>query len=134
MLPGSRQDVRRQSCEQVSESVVKDLFDAIKLLLCNSLRRRIGCESIPRSDLARRLVRKWRSSTAIVRSREVWMNNECRLRTAAEAELVPTDWNAIGARIVEVAEQACATHLRLSGGRLTELDIEDLLVQASKGE
>ncbi len=62
------------------------------------------------------------------------MNNECRLRTAAEAELVPTDWNAIGARIVEVAEQACATHLRLTGGRLTEHDIESLLMQASQGE
>ncbi len=62
------------------------------------------------------------------------MNNECRLRMAADAELVPTDWNAIGARIVEVAEQACATHLRLSGGRLTEQDIDDLLMQASKGE
>ncbi len=61
------------------------------------------------------------------------MNNECRLRTAADAELVPTDWNAIGARIVEVAEQACATHLRLTGGRLTEQDIEDLRMQASKG-
>ncbi len=62
------------------------------------------------------------------------MNNECRLRTAADAELVPTDWNAIGARIVEFAEQACATHLRLTGGRLTEQDIEDLRMQASKGE
>jgi hypothetical protein len=62
------------------------------------------------------------------------MNNECRLPTAAEAELVPTDWTAIGARIVEVAEQACATHLRLTGGRLTEQDVEDLLMQASKGE
>ncbi len=62
------------------------------------------------------------------------MNNECRLRPAADAELVPTDWNAIGARIVEVAEQACATHLRLTGGRLTEQDIEDLLMQASKGK
>ena len=62
------------------------------------------------------------------------MNNEYRLRTAAEAELVPTDWNAIGARIVEVAEQASAMHLRLSGGRLTEQDIEDLMLQATKGE
>ncbi len=62
------------------------------------------------------------------------MKNECRLRTAAEAELVPTDWNAIGARIVEIAEQACVAHLRLTGGRLTEQDIENLLMQASKGE
>ncbi len=62
------------------------------------------------------------------------MNNECRLRTAAEADLVPTDWNAIGARIADVAEQASATHLRLTGGRLTEQDIEDLLMQASKGK
>ncbi len=62
------------------------------------------------------------------------MNNECRLRLATEAEFVPTDWNAIGARIVEVAEQACATHLRLTGGRLTAQDIEDLLMQASKRE
>ena len=61
------------------------------------------------------------------------MNNECRLRTAADAEWVPTDWNAIGARIVEVAEKACATHLRLTGGRSTDQDIEDLLMQASKG-
>ncbi len=62
------------------------------------------------------------------------MINECRLGTAAEAEWVPTDWNAIGARIVEVAEQVCATHLHLSGGRVTELDIEGLLMQASRGE
>jgi len=56
------------------------------------------------------------------------------MRTAAEAELVPTDWTAIGARIVEVAEQACAMQLRLTGGHLTGRDIEDLLMQASKGE
>ncbi len=62
------------------------------------------------------------------------MNNECRLRTAEEAEFVPTDWNAIGARIVEVAEQACAAHLRVAGGRLTEQDIENLLMQASQSE
>ncbi len=62
------------------------------------------------------------------------MSNECRLRTAPEAELVPTDWNAIGARIVEVAEQACAAHLRVTGGRLTEQDIAHLLMQASKSE
>jgi len=70
----------------------------------------------------------------MVRSREVWMNNECRLRAAAEADLVPTEWTAIGARIVEMAEQACVTHLRLAGGRLTGQDIEDLLMQSSKGE
>ena len=62
------------------------------------------------------------------------MNNECRLPRAAEVERVPTGWTAIGARIVEVAEQACAAHLRLTGGRLTEQDVEDLLMQASKGE
>ncbi len=53
---------------------------------------------------------------------------------AADAEVVPTDWNPIGARIVEVAEQAFATHLRMTGGRLREQDIENLLMQASKGE
>jgi hypothetical protein len=62
------------------------------------------------------------------------MNNECRLPTATEADWVPTDWTAIGARIVEVAEQSCLAHMRSSGGQLTEQDIEHLLVQASKSE
>ncbi len=68
----------------------------------------------------------------------VWLRetdavNEYRLRVAAEATEVPTDWNVIGARIVEAAERACAIHIQLSGGRLTQQDIENLVEQSTTG-
>ena len=56
--------------------------------------------------------------------------NEYRLRVAPEATEVPTDWNVIGARIIEAAERACAMHLNMTEGQLTLGEIEALAEQS----
>lgn len=56
--------------------------------------------------------------------------NEYRLRVAPEATEVPTDWNVIGARIIEAAERACAMHLNMTEGQVTLGEIEALAGQS----
>lgn len=56
--------------------------------------------------------------------------NEYRLRVAREATEVPTDWNVIGARIIEAAERACVMHLNMTEGQLTRGEIEALVGQS----
>ncbi len=56
--------------------------------------------------------------------------NEYRLRVAPEATEVPTDWNVIGARIIEAAERACVMHLHMTDGQLALGEIEALAGQS----
>ncbi len=65
----------------------------------------------------------------------VWLQetdavNEYRLRVAPEATEVPTDWNVIGARIIEAAERACAMHLNMTEGQVTLGEIGALARQS----
>lgn len=65
----------------------------------------------------------------------VWLRetdavNEYRLRMAPEATEVPTDWNVIGARIIEAAERACVMHLNMTEGQVTLGEIEALAGQS----
>lgn len=62
-------------------------------------------------------------------SRENGVVNENRLRVVPNAFAGATGLSAIGARIVEAAERACAMHMQVSGGHVSEQDIADLLRQ-----
>ena len=53
--------------------------------------------------------------------------DEHRLREAPHIADDLPDWNTLGARIVEAAEQASVLHLRQAGGRLIGEDIANLL-------
>ncbi len=57
--------------------------------------------------------------------------NEYRLRAGLSAGNDPTDWDAIGARIVEAAEQASAMHMQLVGGQVMPDEAKDFLRRIS---
>ena len=57
--------------------------------------------------------------------------NEYGLRAAPGAGSDPTDWEAIGARIVAAAAQASAMHVQLAGGRVTPDEAKDFLRRIS---
>lgn len=62
-------------------------------------------------------------------SRENRVVNENRLRVAPNTADGCTGLSAIGARIIEAAERACALHMPACGGRVTEQEITELLQQ-----
>ena len=55
--------------------------------------------------------------------------NQNRLHVVPNAFDGSTGLSGIGARIIEAAERACAMHMQVSGGHVSEQDIADLLRQ-----
>ncbi len=66
-------------------------------------------------------------------SRENGVVNENQLCVVPDEFGGPVDSSLIGARIVEVAGRACALRMQVSGGRVSEQEIAELLRQIPAG-
>lgn len=66
-------------------------------------------------------------------SRENGVVHENQLRVVPDAFDGSMGLSLIGARIVEAAERACALHMQVFGGRVSEQEIAELLRQIPAG-